>query len=78
MIDASLFARYSYLDLNSLRLWVITPMEPERIVGQDAHGPYAEQREDLFAILEDTLGRDTLQVLYHPCLELGAAPWQLA
>jgi arginine deiminase len=63
MIDVDTFVRYPYLDADSLQPWVITPADPEEVVEQDTGGLDVERRDDLFAVIAESLGIDKIRVL---------------
>jgi arginine deiminase len=63
MIDVDTFVRYPYLDSDSLRPWVITPIDPEEVMDRDTGGLHVERREDLFVVIADALGIDKVRVL---------------
>ena len=63
MVDVDTFVRYPNLDPMSLRPWVITPADPDEVVDHDSAGLHIERRDDLFAVIADTLGVEKLTVL---------------
>lgn len=63
MIDVDTFVRYPYLDLDSLRCWVVTPTDIDEVVELDTGGLHVEARDDLFATVAEALGLDKIRVL---------------
>jgi arginine deiminase len=63
LLDRDTAVFYPYLDPSSLRLWSITPADPEETADTDHAGLHIEDREDLFGTLSTALGVDRLRVL---------------
>jgi arginine deiminase len=63
MIDVDTFIRYPYLDAASLQPWVITPADAEEVIEHDTGGLHVERRDDLFAVIAESLGIDKIRVL---------------
>lgn len=63
MIDVDTFVRYPYLDLHSLRSWIITAADPDEVVERDTGGLHVEHRDDLFATIAEALSLDKIRVL---------------
>jgi arginine deiminase len=63
MLDVDTFVRYPNLDPSAMRVWVVTPADPEEVVDHDTGGLHVEPREDLFAVIADALGIDKVRVL---------------
>jgi arginine deiminase len=63
MIDVDTFVRYPYLDPAAMRVWIITPADPDEIVERDTGGLHVEHRDDLFAAVAEALEIDKVRVL---------------
>jgi arginine deiminase len=63
MIDTATFVRYPYFDPMSLRPWVLTPADPDRLHDREPAELHIERREDLFATIAEALGLDSVHVL---------------
>jgi arginine deiminase len=63
LLDRDTAVFYPYLDPSSLRLWSITPADPEETSDTDHAGLHIEDRDDLFGTLSTALGIDRLRVL---------------
>jgi arginine deiminase len=63
MIDSATFVRYPNVDPSTLRPWVISPADPDEVVDDVNAGLHIERREDLFAVIAETLGLDKVTVL---------------
>jgi arginine deiminase len=63
MIDADTFVFYPYLDPDSLRLWTLTPADPQEHEFHDTAALHVSREEGLFATIADKLGTDKLRVL---------------
>lgn len=63
MIDVDTFVCYPYLDVDSLRSWIITAADPDEIVERDTGGLHVEHRDYLFATIAEVLGLDKVRLL---------------
>ena len=63
MIDVDTFVRYPYLDVDSLRCWVVTPTDIDEVVDLDTGGLHVEHRDNLFTTIAEALGLDKVRVL---------------
>ncbi|GAB2475881.1 arginine deiminase [Jatrophihabitans fulvus] len=63
MVDLDTFVRFPGLDPAALRSWLVTPADPLEVVERADAGLHVEHRDDLFAMIAESLGRDKIRVL---------------